>query len=180
MILPMSRVRIMGPRPRLGEVLAALQDVGLLHLSAPETAVPLDTVPLDAHQIRTRDHLRAALADADQALRALDLAREPQPTAPGAHAAPGPPGRTAAPTTSELARWARVAWQTRRAAEQLAHRRAGVEDERALILKYQHFFAAFRSLLESERRWPNAAAYHVLVKKGDAGTIPALRASLAA
>ncbi len=186
MILPMSRVRIMGPRPRLGEVLAALQDVGLLHLSAPETAVPLETVPLDAHQIRTRDHIRAALADADQAMRALGLTAEPPPAEPAARrdadATPGATGPNptagAAPTTNELARWARVAWQTRRAAEQLAHRQAELEDERALILKYQHFFAAFRSLLESERRWPDAVAYHVLVKKGDAGTIPALRTSL--
>ena len=37
MIVPMTRVRIMGPRRLLSDVLATVQDVGVLHLtSAPE------------------------------------------------------------------------------------------------------------------------------------------------
>jgi V/A-type H+/Na+-transporting ATPase subunit I len=174
MILPMSRVRIMGPRGRLNDVLSALQDLGLLHLSAPESVAPLETVPLDAQQLRGREYLRQALADVDHAIEALGITRR----APEANSAP-PQAAHPAASTAELAQWARLAWQTRRAAERLAIRRTEIDEERALILKYQHFFAAFRALLESEQRWPNAVAYHVLVKKGDAGTIPALRASLA-
>ncbi len=171
----MSRVRIMGPRPRLGEVLAALQDIGLLHLGTPETAASLGTVPLDTHQLRARDHIRAAIADADEAIRQLAVPDDAAGAPAGSAPAP-----TAPPDTAQLAHWARVSWQARRAAEQLAHRRSALDDERALIQKYQHFFAAFRSLLEGEHRWPDAVAYHVLVRKGDAATIPALRTSLAA
>lgn len=162
----MSRVRILGPRRRLDEVLAAILDLGLLHLGVPDAAAPLEPVPLTRAQARMGARLRAALADADQALDALDAGAGPLPPLP------------APATASDLARWVRRAWQVRRATERLAARAAALHDERALILKYQHFFAAFRSLLESEARWPNAAAYHVLVKPGDAGAIPALRASL--
>ena len=168
MILPMSRVRILGPRNRLDEVLAALQDLGVLHVSPPATGSTLEPVRLSRAQEHRREQLRAALTDTEQALAALGIAG-------------GPPARAAAePATGDLARWARLAWQTRRATERLVARAAEIEDERALILKYQHFFSAFRSLLESETRWPHATAYHVLVKRGDAGTIPALRTSMAA
>lgn len=47
-------------------------------------------------------------------------------------------------------------------------------------MKYQQFFSAFRALLQSEAQWPNATAYHVLLKGGDTATIPQLRASLQA
>lgn len=167
MILPMSRVRIMGPRQRLDQVLAALQDLGLLHLSAPEAPTPLEPVQLTPTQARAREHLRAALADTDQALNALGAGTGPPTAAPVATA------------TADLARWARLAWQVRRATERLAVRVAVLEDERALILKYQQFFSAFRAMLETESRWPSATAYHVLLKRGDAATIPALRGSLA-
>lgn len=164
----MSRVRILGPRPRLDEVLNAVQDMGLLHLSATEKAAPLESVSLSPAQERTRDHLRTALADADQALNALGAsAGQPAPAA-------------GTPTTGDFARWARRAWQVRRTTERMAAHAAEIEDERGLILKYKHFFTAFQALLESEAGWPNASAYHVLVKPGDAGTVPALRASLAA
>lgn len=168
MILAMSKVRILGPRDRLDDVLRALQDLNLVHLSAPDTPTPLATVSLTAAQERERRHLRAALLDVEQALVAL-AATTGSPAA-------GP----AIPVTGDFARWARLAGRVRRETDRLKTRAAELEDERALILKYQHFFSAFRALLESEARWPNATAYHVLVKSGDAGTIPQLRASLAA
>jgi V/A-type H+-transporting ATPase subunit I len=166
-ILAMSKVRILGPRQRLDDVLRALQDLSLLHLSAPETPAPIEPVRLNAAQERERGHLRTALADVDQALDAI---------AAGAGA---PAGGAAEASTSDFARWARLAGRVRREAERLTTRRAELDEERALILKYEHFFSAFRALLESESRWPNATAYHVLLKSGDAGMIPQLRASLA-
>ncbi len=166
MILAMSKVRILGPRDRLDDVLRALQDLNLVHLSAPDTPMPLATVSLTVAQERELRHLRAALLDVEQALEAL-AATTGSPAA-------GP----AIPASGDFARWARLAGRVRRETERLKTRAAELEDERALILKYQHFFSAFRALLESEARWPNATAYHVLVKSGDAGTIPQLRASL--
>lgn len=168
MILAMSKARILGPRGRLPEVLAALQDLALLHLAAPSTAAALEPITLDADQRREQARIRAALADVEESLGALG-------------AATGRPADASSPVSvHDLARWTRLAGRTRTEARRLAGRRAELHDERALILKYQHFFSAFRELMESEARWANATAYHVLLKRGDLGTIATLRGSLAA
>jgi V/A-type H+/Na+-transporting ATPase subunit I len=168
MILAMSKVRILGPRPRLDEVLGVLQDLSMLHISAPESGAPLESVQLSAAQARDHEHLRSALADVEESIEALDAGTGP--------VAAGPPSAA----ISDFARWARLAGRIRRETRKLTAQSAALEDERALILKYQYFFSAFRELMESESRWTNATAYHVLLKSGDLGTIPTLRASLAA
>jgi V/A-type H+-transporting ATPase subunit I len=65
------------------------------------------------------------------------------------------------------------------ATDRLKLRATQIEEERALILKYQGFFSAFRPLLENEARWKNATIYHVLLKRGELEAIPRLRSSLA-
>ncbi|HEY6808652.1 MAG TPA: V-type ATPase 116kDa subunit family protein [Gemmatimonadales bacterium] len=167
MIIEMTKVRLLGPRVRLAEVLRALQDLGILHLSAPETSAPLTAVELSPREARDRRHLRAALDDVERALRDLAL---PPGAAP--HIPP--------PTPADLARWVRLGWMVRRAVERLTLRDVALVEERALILKYQQFFTAFRELLEGEARWPNATAYHVLLKGGDTETVRKLRTSLTA
>ena len=132
MILAMSRVRILGPRSRVDEVFAAILDLGILHLGTPATIAPLGPVQLSRDQERLCRHLNGILADIDQALAALD--------ADTGSAAPLP----ARPTDADFAGWARRARQVRRMTERLAVRIAELQEERALILKYQHFFAAFR------------------------------------
>lgn len=161
----MTKVRLLGPRARLPDVLRVLQDLGILHLSAPEASAPLTSVELSPREERDRRHLRAALDDVEHALSELAL--------PPASAPRAPPGAPA-----NVARWARLGWVVRRAAERLRLRHIALTEERALILKYQQFFSAFRSLLEGEARWPNASAYHVLLKSGDTDTVRKLRASL--
>jgi len=168
-IIDMSKVRILGPRERLPDVLRALQDLGILHLAAPSAGQPLAALQLSPEQERERRHLLAALEDVDRAIAELGLT-------PGSGAAP----RASSPTTTDFARWARLAWRARRAAERLKTQAAALEEERALILKYQHFFSAFRASLESEARWPNATAYHVLLKHGDTESLRKLRTSLTA
>lgn len=166
MILEMTRLRLLGPRPRLDEVLGVLQDLGTLHLSPPIAGGPLVPVALDPHRARTLAHLRAALADADAALAGLGL-----PPAPAGRAVPPP-------TTGELAQWARRAARTRHEVERLAAAGAALAEERALILKYQPFFTAFRTLLDQKSRWPNATAYHVLLKRGEATNLGSLQGAL--
>ena len=83
-------------------------------------------------------------------------------------------------TRADCVRWARAARRIRRTLERIAQRVAGLDEERALILKYQQFFDAFRSLLEVEHRWPRTTAYHVLLRPGDADAIPRLRQALTA
>lgn len=170
MIIEMSKVRLFGPRARLPEVLGALQDLGVLHLAPPAAAAPLELLRLDPRQDRERRRLRGALEHIEAALAQL------QPLGGGGGATPR--GKEPA-ATADFARWARLGWHVRRAADRLAGRAAALDEERALILKYQHFFSAFRSLLESEARWPNATAHHVLLRGGEADAIPKLRASLA-
>ena len=165
MILAMAKVRILGPRERLVEVLEALQDLNVLHLAAPGEVGALGRVQLSPREEREHRQLRRALADVEAVLEELRPAAAP---VRGEH--------RAAP--AELARWVRLAGQARREVDRLAARAIALGEERALILKYQQFFAAFRTLLEAEARWPNASTYHVLLKSGD--LVPRLRSSLTA
>jgi V/A-type H+-transporting ATPase subunit I len=164
-ILAMAKLRILGPRERLVEVLESLQDLNLLHLAPPGEVSALVRVQLSPREERERRQLRRALTDVETVLEELRPAPAP---ARGEHRA----------TPAELARWARLAGQARREVDRLSARGIALAEERALILKYQQFFSAFRTLLEAEARWPNASTYHVLLKSGD--LVPRLRASLTA
>ncbi|MGH7521404.1 MAG: hypothetical protein ACREMI_09000, partial [Gemmatimonadales bacterium] len=167
MIIAMSKVRVLGPRERLTDVLRVLQDLSLLHLAAPQVPAdaPLGRAILKAAEERERRHLRAVLADLEAAIQELQVR--------AAHPA------TTRAAAADFPRWARLAWRVRREAERLRLQLVALEEEKALIRKYEAFFSAFRALLEAETRWPNATAYHVLVRGSDAGAIPKLRASLA-
>jgi V/A-type H+/Na+-transporting ATPase subunit I len=165
MIIEMVKVRLLGPRERLPEVLGTLQDLGVLHLAPPSGGTPLPPEDLGAAQQREQRHLQGVLDDVE-----WDLAELRAP----------PPLLTAAAGAAEYARWARMARRVRRALERTRARAATLEEERALILRYQQFFAAFRSFLETERRWPQTTAYHVLLRGSDVNAIPKLRAGLTA
>jgi V/A-type H+-transporting ATPase subunit I len=167
MIIEMVRLRIFGPRDRLGDVFDALQDLGVMHLAEPGAPAPgVSPVELTSAQRREQRQLRRALDHVERALAALGLR--------------GGAATRAAPraTRSDFARWARLGWRVRRATDRLAAREAALEEERALILKYQQFFGAFRALLESKGRWPSATAYHVLIRGGESEALIRLRGSL--
>jgi V/A-type H+/Na+-transporting ATPase subunit I len=167
MIMAMSKLRVLGPRERLTDVLRVLQDLSLLHLATPQMPpdAPLGRAILNSAEERERRHLRAIVADIEAALEELQVR--------AAHPA------TTRASAADFPRWARLAWRVRREAERLRLQLIALEEEKALIKKYEAFFSAFRALLEAETRWPNATAYHVLVRGTDAGAIPKLRASLA-
>jgi V/A-type H+-transporting ATPase subunit I len=165
----MSKVRVIGPRERLSDVLHTLQDLSILHLAAPGATQPVVPLALSPAQERERRHLHDALDDIDWTLTELGVA-----------GGPGAPSRPVAASMAELARWVRLARQVRRAVERLKIRTAALKEEQALILKYRHFFSAFGSLLESGAQWPNATVHHVLVKGGDEAVVRTLRTSLAA
>lgn len=168
MIIEMSKVRVLGPRDRLPDVLRMLQDLGILHLAPPAAGAPLSPLALSSAEERERRHLRTALENVERAHEELGFTAGSAP-------------RAQAPATmSDFTRWARLGWRVVRTCERLKARSATLDEERALILKYQHFFSAFKSLLESEAQWPNATAYHVLLKRGDEEAIPRLRVGLTA
>jgi V/A-type H+-transporting ATPase subunit I len=164
-ILAMAKVRVLGPRERLTDVVEALQDLSVLHLAPPGEAGTLERAVLTPREERERRQLRRALTDVETVLEEL-------------RPAPAPARAAQRATAADLARWARLAWQARRDVDRLSARAIALAEERALILKYQQFFSAFRTLLEAEARWPNATTYHVLLKSGD--VVPRLRASLTA
>jgi len=157
-IVEMSRVRILGPSERLSEVLVFAQHEGVLHLVEPD--VP-SRGPAFAEPKPAR-HFRRMLADAEAALAAL-------PSGAGA-AAPVAPGALA----DEL----KFARRTRRQAERLAAELAAIDDERAVLLRYREFFAAFAPLWGRELHWPDGHAFYVVMREGAFEQIATLRAEL--
>lgn len=167
MILAMAKVRVLGPRDRLPDVLRSLQRAGVLHLTPPAAASPLVGARLTPREERERRHLLVAMEDLGAALDQLRPLLPPPPKPAPAPLAP-----------NDLQRWVRLARRVRRATDHLRSRTAAIEEERALILKYQDFFSAFRPLLENEARWKGATVYHVLLKRGQLEAVPRLRSSL--
>ncbi len=167
MILAMDRVRVLGPRPRLGEVLAAVQDLGILHVAPAPHGDLLAPPPSDPGLVRERRALRRLLDDVDAVLAALGAADTVAPLGP-------------VPARRSFAGWARLAGRLRRRLAVLADAAAAAEEERALILKYRGFYDAFADLLRSEASWPNASAYHVVLRGADRDAEARLREGLRA
>ncbi len=158
MIVPMTRVRIAGPRARLDEALAVVQDVGSLHVAPPRG--PRATARDDEAKAVAR-----ILGDVEAALRAM-----------GAPLSKGAPPK--APVS--LTRATLFARRTRRRADRLAAKRGELEDERALLLRYREFFVAFEPLLGRALAWPDGRAFYVILRAGAASAADRLRSSLEA
>lgn len=165
MIVKMSKIRILGPRERLPEVLQVLQDTGVLHLSPPRPTPPLLSIELTPSQQRLRRNLRRALADLDAIGATLPL-----PPVPSLDVEP--------PTIADLARWARLAGRVRRMTDRLAGRGAVLEEERALLLKYRQLFAALESLLPTQSSQQHGRVYHVMLRPGQESGARVLRQEL--
>jgi V/A-type H+-transporting ATPase subunit I len=156
MIIAMARVRIAGPRNQADAVLELLQDIGDLHLIAPAlgasaTAAPIATEPKAVRQARR------LLAEVETTLGLL-------PAAPPTRAATA--FGTAWPTAARLVhRW-------RREIVAIERRRAALAEEQTLLLQYEAFFDAFRPLLETPPPWPDAQASFVLLRAGEAASLP--------
>lgn len=152
----MARVRIAGPRPRADAVLEQLQDIGDLHLIAPEAGPaappsPEHELPKPVRQARRLlDEVDATLA----LLSASPAAREA--------AAFG----TAWPTAARrVRRW-------RRELVAIERRRAALAEEQSLLLQYRAFFDAFQPLLETTPPWPDAQPSFVLLRAGESASVP--------
>jgi V/A-type H+-transporting ATPase subunit I len=158
----MLRVRIMGPRARLPEVLAVVQDVGALHLAAAPAGGTLHPAPLTPSEARRRRNLARVLDD----LEAVAGTMAPERITP---APPSPPA---------LARCARLARRLRRELAALHEQVTRLEEERALLLRYEGFFAAFESLQEVRGPQHGFSAYHVVLRADQAASLAALRQAL--
>ena len=67
MIVPMAKVRVLGPGARLSEVLRVVQDVGVMHLTPPPLRPHLETLPASEAAGRRRRQLERSQADCDAA-----------------------------------------------------------------------------------------------------------------
>ncbi len=160
----MTKLRILGPRERLDPVLRLLQELEVMHLAHP--ALPeLDRISESPRQSREHRFLLRMLEDIDVVFQLLGESL--QQSAHGVE-----------PSVEDFARWARLAGRLRRRLERLRVAEQELSEERALILKYRQFFTAFESLLSGEEKTPGTRAYHVIMRSGETGTIPRLRAGL--
>ena len=168
MILPMSKVRILGPREGLAEVLPFLQDFGQLHLTSPKESAdvsPLRQEPADElrerHLVRVRHAVHAALEA---------LGQEPVST-----------GRVPEEfDRATLSRWARLARAVRSEVTALSEKKRTLEEERAFLGRFRQFFGSFQALAEAAAQWPGAAAYHVILPAGGEGALLRLEEGLRA
>jgi V/A-type H+-transporting ATPase subunit I len=165
-ILEMTKLRVMGPRPRLHETLIALQDTGLLHLASREPESSLRAVKLAPDQEDERERLRAALTDVEVSETLLEYPYQDLAGAP----------TLSQPT--DFARWAELGADLRPRLTALRTRLAELEEERALIGKYLPFLTAFEPLLTREASWTNLAVYHLALRREDLEVVDRLRDSL--
>lgn len=156
MIVQMSRVRVAGPRPLLEPTLGLLQDLGVLHVVRPSAEAAAD--PVSAREAR---HLTRMLGDVDEALNLVGDTQD-----------------GTAPQLGELRGAARQARRVRRRAAQLTQKRAALEHERVLLLRYREFFAAFAPLVGHEVGWPEGRSFYVVLRAGAADAADRLRDSL--
>jgi V/A-type H+-transporting ATPase subunit I len=168
MIIPMAKVRILGPREQLDPTLTAIQDLGQLQLAESPAAFGVQAAHLDARNERRRRQLDSVLTDVEGALHDLEipLPAAPQPT-------PSQPA-----FAEEFARWARLASRTRRAAGALRAQETALTDERALIARYRDFLEAVLPGVRKVAGSPRLTSHAVVVPAAARGTIDPLTAAL--
>jgi V/A-type H+-transporting ATPase subunit I len=153
MIVPMCRVRLIGPRERLSDALAVVQDFGKVQLERLPPSPGLLPERRDAAALRRQRYLRRLLDDSDAAIRLLDITETDV--------------ALVEPTRTELATWARSARRTRRRADQIRMQRDALADEQAVLLKYKDFLEAFRDLLAELAGAKHLRVYGVTVAGSD-------------
>ena len=151
MILPMCRVRLLGPRELHDRVLADLQDFGRVQLDDVVPHEGLTAVHLSPRELRERRQIARIAEDAEAAMHLLGVPDDAQSASSGALST----------TRTTFAKHARFANRARRFAERLDARRLELDDERLLLERYRDFFEAFRGLLAGLAGSPRLSVYGV-------------------
>jgi V/A-type H+-transporting ATPase subunit I len=159
LIISMAKVRIIGPRASAATVLAALQDIGLVHLTTPVLGELEERLEVER---RFQDHLRSILIDVERALTGLAIK----------------PAQENRAREVSLAAWARQARRLAREVDRLVGRRAALDEEAALLDKYGDLLTAFEPLAVSEEELDHARAYYLMLHGRDGPDEPKLRQSL--
>lgn len=160
MILPMARVRLIGPRERLTETLGVIQDFGRVQLDRIPATAGLAPAAHGASEDRELRYVQRLLDDADAAIALLGITGE---------AVESPP-----PTHDELTRWARQAFHLRREGERLRAARQTLDDERVLLTRYRNFLEAFNVLLVQLQDAKHLFVYGVTLPASERGRVDTL------
>ena len=149
MILKMSRIRMLGPRERRQSCLGCVQDLGLVQLVEPEETESLSAFGLTPEQEHHVDSVRKVVEDVDAA---IELLGEPPPMVRSAE-------------EIALPKAALIAGRSRRELEALVEQRRELDEERALILKFRPFFAAFRKIGESDLDLDGIRVFYLVLRE---------------
>jgi V/A-type H+-transporting ATPase subunit I len=164
MIVPMIRLRVLGPLADLDDTLSALQDLGVMHLAEPRTSEGLRHMARSEQEERQARNLQRIIRDVE----ALG------PELPG----PGRPSTPAAGTgTARLAHLARAAGRVRRELTRLDQGIRALEAERAEVMRYRQFLTAFRGLVPGGGK--QMQSYHLILRGEDTRALPRLREAIA-
>ena len=171
MILPMAKVRLLGPRERLDDTLRVLQDFGRLHLADPVTLDGVTPIPAAAADTRRARQLRRILEDVESALALL---------AAGEGEAPAVVASTGGADAHTLASWAREAGRARRKLEAFDRREVALDEESALLHKYRDVLDALRPLIARVSNGSRLAMHAAVVPASERETVERLVRALEA
>jgi V/A-type H+-transporting ATPase subunit I len=165
-IITMEKVRILGPRERLDEVLDALQDLEVLHLDEPEGSDLLRTGRSRDDQDREQRHLRSVLDDVEWVL---------QRTGSGDEEVRERRGSGGQATTSDFARWARLARRTRRELARIRGRADELEGELDRIRRLRGLVDVFDQLAPEASSLEGIRSFHLVLPSGDPADLEELK-----
>jgi V/A-type H+-transporting ATPase subunit I len=152
---------MLGPKEHLQAVLGRVQDLGLVQLVEPAETESLSLLGLTPEQERHVRGVRKIVDDVDAAIELLGETPSPPKT----------------PQDLELPRAALIAGRCRRELEALAEHRQGLEEERALILKFRPFFGAFRKIGESGLDLDGIRVFYLILKEDGEEDLRRMRAA---
>jgi V/A-type H+-transporting ATPase subunit I len=161
MIIPMARIRILGPRDRLEDVLLALQDEGSVHLIAARPTGPFRPVEPTDRELRHARHFRALLHELEGVIPASASAETARAGEPPAFPV-----------------WARQSNRLRRQLDRLEARRCDLEEERTRVARMEQFIRAFRGMLPAANG-SRMQSYQLVLRGEDVTAVSRLREALA-
>ena len=162
MIVPMAKVRILGPRALLDETLRAIQNFGLVQISETPPLPGLTALDLDLRGRRRRRHLVRLVEDTQACLDAFSAnLAEPAFVA----------GETA---VSQLAAWARLARRLRRRITRIASDELRLTDERALIQRYRDLLDVLSPDLRELARIPHVVTHAAVIPASERQSVELL------
>jgi len=162
MIVPMAKVRILGPRARLDDTLRAIQRIGLVQIAETPPVPGLAPLDLDRRDLRRRRQLQRLVEDAQACLEAM-LVKD--------GSVDFMPDET---PVSQLARWARLARRVRRATVRIAGEELRLIDERALIQRYRDLLNVLAPDLKELARVPHIVTHAVVIPASERAAVAAL------